>query len=180
MTRTDDEAESRHGADVTSSKSAASEARARSGSADEPSVDLAKSGTESPDSGSDKEPISPEVLEKLPPEAREVVQSWQASMQTSIVAGPPDPIGRVLTADHFDKILDNEERRDSRRHAAEKFRMGFVVLLAVIGLIFVILITWMLAGKSDDLLEKIIVAVIAFVGGLGAGLGGQKVLGSAG
>lgn len=91
-------------------------------------------------------PLTPEVLEKLPPHARRQVDAFFASMMS---VGPvPNPIAQKVTPEHIGQLIQGRnketelhfaDRRDSRRFAVGLFAFSslltsvLIVALAVLG-----------------------------------------------
>src|SRR5256885_11000657 len=60
-------------------------------------------------------PIEPEVLDKLPPEVRKVVESF--SLQA--FSGPIiHPVLQKITESHIDKVLDQTDRKSTRLNSS--------------------------------------------------------------
>jgi hypothetical protein len=115
-------------------------------------------------------PIAPEVLNKLPPQARAQVESIFAS---AAFYGPvPNPIAQKVTSEHVGKLLENEARgtelEAADRKDARRFAVGFSAFIAllVVALILVLTLT-----DHADVLDDVIRALVLFGGGFGGGFG---------
>lgn len=117
----------------------------------------------------EESPIPIEVLKKLPPEDRRVIESLFAS----VTYGPvPNPLARKVTSEHIGKIIDHqdrgmqlefEDRRDSRRWGT-LVAFGLVVILAVV------VLTLALTNRTAALIE-VLKAIVLIAGGFGTGFG---------
>ena len=111
-----------------------------------------------------------EVLKDLPPESSKMVRGMLVSMSRETTISRSSPISSQIKSTHLDKLIENDDREDERRHqrsqstqTTSRLAMGAVLLLVIIVLAY--------AGitKKEQLSEKIIIAGISGIGGLGAG-----------
>jgi hypothetical protein len=111
-----------------------------------------------------------EVLEKLPPEERRLVES---AFQAAIYSGPfPNPIAQKLTPEHITQIIDatardSQAEYDDRKHA-RPFLYG---LLAFVSLLAAIVIIVLALEDKTDTLNEVIKLIAVFAGGAGSGFG---------
>jgi hypothetical protein len=117
-----------------------------------------------------------EALKDLSPESSGLVRAFFMSREVSSISRS-SPISKQINATHLDKLIENDDKEDERRHQRSQSRqttnrlgMGAVILLVVI------VLTYAGVTKEKDLAEKIIIAGISGIGGLGAGyaIGKQK------
>jgi hypothetical protein len=112
----------------------------------------------------------PEVLRKLPPEQREVIESTVHSL---IYSGPAaNPIASKLTSEHVTQIIgfigkqtdkECEERREVRKY---NFFGYFLV-----GLVALLLVLWYAVRTNQrELLIGVAIALMSFIGGYGIGM----------
>lgn len=119
----------------------------------------------------DAEPIvSPEVLEKLPPEAKQEIIKLSAFMGSFASPGH-SPILKKINEEHISKILDFSEN-DSKRvyqdaQTTKRYNLAYALLFCAVAVFLVIY----LSDKNPELLKEILKLLIAFLGGLGAGYG---------
>jgi hypothetical protein len=116
----------------------------------------------------DDSPIPAEVLERLPPQMREVVSQSIGFMSS----GPmQNPIARKVTEAHIGKMIDNDEKnavRDYRLAQTGRFFTTLYILLAI-GSFFAF--AWMFAEKDRELFQQVVAIFATFVAGFGAGWG---------
>ncbi len=109
-----------------------------------------------------------ELLEKLPPEAKKVVEIGMSMHRF----GPmPNPITEKLNDGHIDKILDIAAKDDERafKDATESRKFTLIYIL-VFSALFIFL-TIFLVGSDVELYKEIIKLFTIFLGGLGSGFG---------
>jgi|SRR5215213_4902347 len=114
-------------------------------------------------------PIEPEVLEKLPPDARKRLVEMNSFMALS---GPMiPPFLKKVNEEHISKVLDISDK-DSQRiyddaQSTKKYILAYVVLSFIL---FGFLVVY-LADKNPTLLKEILTVLGIFAGGFGAGYG---------
>jgi hypothetical protein len=113
-------------------------------------------------------PIDAEVLDKLPPEVRKVVESF--SLQA--FAGPVyNPVLKKITEGHIDKVLEQTEK-DSEREFKDRLRSRiFALLYGLLAAALFVFVTIYLAGQDKELYRDLLTKIIIFFGGAGAGYG---------
>lgn len=114
--------------------------------------------------------VNPEVLEKLPPEAKQEIIKLSAFMG-SFSSPPHSPILKKVNEEHISKILDFSEN-DSKRtfedaQTTKRYNLAYAILFCAVAVFLVIY----LSDKNPELLKEILKLLIAFLGGLGAGYG---------
>lgn len=87
-----------------------------------------------------------------------------------------DPLTEKLNDEHIHKIINNDESASSRNFWSHIFNMILLVVLLIIVLAFIILFCKEFAKDNPQLVEKVLIGVISFAGGIGAGLGAPKLL----
>jgi len=114
-----------------------------------------------------------EILEAVPVEERgRFISIMKESMFASFMSSN-DPISEKITTEHISKVLDNVDVQDKRDRQERKSDKNYQIAFLLIGLIFMgFLIVFLKDDK--DLLYKIIIAVISFIGGFGIGRTKQK------
>ena len=114
-----------------------------------------------------------EILEAVPAEERgRFISIMKESMFASFMSGN-DPIAEKITTEHISKILENVDVQDKRDRDERKSEKNYQIIFLLIGLVFMGLLIFFL--KDDkDLLYKIIIAIISFIGGFGIGKTRQK------
>ena len=125
---------------------------------------------EKPDEKKDRESgesvIDPEVLEKLPPEARRFFEFGMGSFSGPVF----HPATKKINEGHIDKLLDSDEKDSQRQYKDRIWGRVFGVIYALIGVSLFVFATMYLADDKElyrDLLTKIII----FFGGGGLGYG---------
>lgn len=111
-----------------------------------------------------KPPAHPEVLEKLPPEVRKVVESISLQAFSTPVF---NPILNKITEKHIDKVLDQNEKDSDREfddhRSIRRFNLGYVLIFAVL---FVFLVVY-LVDRNPELLKDMVKYLFVFAGGYG-------------
>ena len=112
--------------------------------------------------------IPNEVLETIPDEERGRLFSIMKETMISSFMSNNDPIAEKITAEHISKVLDNANIQDERDRKERKSEKNYQIVYLLIGLAF---IGFLIVYLKDDteLLYKIIIAIISFVGGFGVG-----------
>ena len=107
--------------------------------------------------------IPDEILETLPVEDRN-----RLSMFFSSVMKRSNPISEKITSEHISKLIENSNFQDERDRKERKSDKNYQIIFLLIGLIF---IGFLIVFLKDDkeLLYKIIIAIISFIGGFGIG-----------
>jgi hypothetical protein len=114
-----------------------------------------------------------EVLKDLPPESSDVVRGMVRALfmsrETTTISGG-SPLAGKIDASHLSKLIENDDKEDERHHqrsqsaqTTNRIAIGAVLCLVIVVLAY--------AGitKKEQLAEKIIIAGISGIGGLGAG-----------
>ena len=112
--------------------------------------------------------IPEEILEGVPEEDRSRIKSIISQTMISGVMRRNNPISHKVTSAHITKLIDNSDAQDIRDREERKSDKNYQLILLVIGLAF---LAFLIVFLKDDkeLLYKIIIAIISFVGGFGIG-----------
>ena len=115
--------------------------------------------------------IPGEILETIPEKDREkFITVVQEIMFASFVKNN-NSLTDKLTPDHITNIINNSDAHDRRDRDERKGQRYYHLLIFIISLIFLGFVIVFL--KDDkDLLYKIIIALISFLGGFGIGKSG--------
>jgi hypothetical protein len=114
-------------------------------------------------------PIEPEVLDKLPPEARKRLVEMNSFMALSGPMMPP--FLKKINEEHISRVLELSDK-DSQRafedaQSSKKYTLAYVVCSF---LLFGFIIVY-LADRNPVLLKDILTVLGIFAGGFGAGFG---------
>ena len=109
-----------------------------------------------------------ELLEKLPPEARKVVEIGMSMHRFGPI---PNPITEKLNDRHIDKILDIAAKDDERAFEDAKESRKFTLIYILVFSALFIFLTIFLVGSDVELYKEIIKLFTIFLGGLGSGFG---------
>jgi hypothetical protein len=111
-----------------------------------------------------------EALKSLPPESSKMVRGMFMSMVRETTISRSSSISNQINSTHLDKLIENDDREDERRHQRSQSTQT-TSRLAIGAVLFLVIIVLTYAGitKKEQLSEKIIIAGISGIGGLGAG-----------
>jgi len=112
--------------------------------------------------------IPDEILESIPVEERSKIKSFMSQTMISGVMKRSNPIAEKITSEHLTRLLENSDEQDKRDRAERKSEKNYQIIFLIIGLAF---IGFLIVFLKDDkeLLYKVIIAIISFVGGFGIG-----------
>ena len=117
--------------------------------------------------------IPEEVLEAIPEEERGKVAAIIKQTMISGVMRRSNPIADKITSDHITQLISKSDEQDKRDRVERKNEKNYNLILIIIGLIFIgFLIVFL--KKNEDLLIKIVIGIISFVGGFGFGQSKKK------
>jgi hypothetical protein len=112
--------------------------------------------------------IPSELLNAIPVEERSKVISIIRQSMYSSVSRHGNPIAEKITTEHISQIINKSDDLDKRDREERKNQRSYNLILILLGLSFIgFLIVYL--QKDKELLIKIIVAIISFVGGFGLG-----------
>lgn len=111
----------------------------------------------------------PEVLQRLPPEARKMVE--MTSFMASISGPGHPPYMKKINEEHITKIIEFSDK-DSQRdfedaQSSKKYRLAYVLIFCSL---FVFAVVY-LGDKNPELLKEILKYAAVFAGGGGVGYG---------
>ena len=130
--------------------------------------ELAKKPVEPTKSNDGDEIIPEEILEAIPAEDRGRIVSVIKQSMFSGVMRRGNPISEKITEAHITRLIERSENQDIRNREERKSQRTYNLILLIIGLTFLgFLIVYLKEDK--ELLYKIIIAIISFVGGFGIG-----------
>lgn len=124
---------------------------------------------ESTESSSDTDDIIPdEVLDAIPKEDRGKVASIIKQTMVSGVMRRSNPIADKITSEHISQIISRSDDQDKRDRSEKKGERNYNLILIILGLVFIgFLIVFL--QSNEDLLIKIVISIISFIGGFGFG-----------
>ncbi len=117
--------------------------------------------------------IPQEILEAIPEEERGRVESIIRQTMISGVIKRSNPIAEKITSEHITQIISKSDEFDKRERNERKSERNYNLLLIIIALIFIGFLIVFLQNK-EDLLIKIVIGIISFVGGFGFGKANKK------
>lgn len=135
---------------------------------DENKQEPKKQAEETTQSGGDTL-IPNEILDAMPEEDRVRVEGYiRQFMMFSNISRRSNPIAEKITEEHITKIIDKSENQDIRDKRDRNIDRLKELIILVIGLIFLTFLIIFLKD-NEEMLYKIILAIISFVGGFGFG-----------
>lgn len=112
--------------------------------------------------------IPEEILEAIPEEDRGKVASIIKQTMISGVMRRSSPIAEKITPEHITQIISKSDDQDNRDREERKSERNYNLILIIIGLVFVgFLIVFL--QSNENLLVKIVIGIISFIGGYGFG-----------
>ena len=112
--------------------------------------------------------IPEEILESIPVEERGKVVSIIKQSMFSSITKRSNPIAEKITSEHITQLITKSDEQDKRDRTERRSLRNYNLILLIIGLGFIgFLIVFLQNDK--ELLIKIIVAIISFLGGFGLG-----------
>ena len=120
------------------------------------------------DSKEDFEVIPDDILDGIPIEDRSRIKGKMTQMMFSTEMKRSNPLSEKITSEHISKLIENSNTQDERDRKERKSDKNYQIIFLLIGLIF---IGFLIVFLKDDkeLLYKVIIAIISFVGGFGIG-----------
>ncbi|NCA85043.1 MAG: hypothetical protein EOM83_05635 [Clostridia bacterium] len=127
-----------------------------------------------PLSGNSSEEIIPEeILDAIPEEDRGRVAGIIRQTMIASVMKRSNPIAEKITPEHISQIIARSDDQDKRDRDERKGERNYNLLLVVIALLFTAFLIIFLQN-NEDLLVKIVIGIISFIGGFGFGQSRQK------
>lgn len=112
--------------------------------------------------------IPEEILDAIPEEDRGRVASIIKQTMISGVMRRSNPIADKITTEHITQLISKSDDHDKRDREERKGERNYNLILILIGLVFIgFLIVFL--QQNEDLLIKIVIGIISFVGGFGFG-----------
>jgi hypothetical protein len=115
-----------------------------------------------------EEIIPEEILESIPAENRGKVVSIIKQSIFSGVMRRGNPISEKITEEHISKLIEKSDNQDLRDREERKSQRNYNLIIIIIVLLFLVFLIVYLK-EDKELLYKIIIAIISFVGGFGVG-----------
>lgn len=113
------------------------------------------------------EVIPPEILDQLPPHARESIRET-----FGIISRPmSNPIASKITSDHISSVIENDERESVRKNNQKTTGRFFTLVYVLIGVVVFFILANMFAKSDPALFKEILKILGTFVAGIGAGWG---------
>lgn len=112
--------------------------------------------------------IPNEILEAIPEEERGRVASVIKQTMISGVMRRGNPISEKITSEHITQLISKSDDQDRRDREERKSERNYNLFLIILGLVFVAFLIVFLQ-QNEDLLVKVVIAIISFVGGFGFG-----------
>ncbi len=117
--------------------------------------------------------IPEEILKDLPVNERGKIAAIIKHTMVSGFLRSQSPISEKITSEHISEIIKRSDEQDKRdREEFEKERK-YNLLILIIALVFIAFLIVYL-NKKEDLLIKIIIGLVSFIGGYGFGKTKQK------
>ncbi len=138
----------------------------KEGAADPVESKIEKSGELQPNV---EDNIIPEgVLDALPAEERGRVAAIIKQTMISGMMTRSNPISDKITSEHITDLISKSDEQDKRDRKERKEEKLYNLVLIILGLLFIGFLVVYLTD-NQDLLIKVIIALISFVGGFGIG-----------
>lgn len=127
-----------------------------------------ESNKEAKENSEISEIIPEEVFEGIPVEDRSRIKSIISQTMISGVMKRNNPISEKVTSEHITKLIENSDNQDKRDREERKSEKNYQIAFLIIALVF---LAFLIVFLKDDqeLLYKIIIAIISFIGGFGIG-----------
>jgi hypothetical protein len=117
-----------------------------------------------------KESIEPELLSRVPPEAKKILEIGMMSMQQRI--GPkPSPFAEKINEKHIDKILEIAEKDDQRSFEDSKESRKYTLRYVLVFAVLFVFSTIYLVSADKELYKEVVKLFAVFFGGFGSGFG---------
>ncbi len=112
--------------------------------------------------------LSDEILEAIPEEDRGKVASIIKQTMISGVMRRNNPVAEKITSEHITQLITKSDSQDVRDRKERKGERNYNLVLILVALAFIAFLIIFLQAK-EDLLIKIVIGIIAFIGGYGFG-----------
>lgn len=118
---------------------------------------------------SNQEIEEPEILKKLPPEIKKVVEMG-FSMQR--ISGPmQNPLLSKLNENHINRILDIGEKEEENIFKDSQSNKKYNLIYFILGILLFVFLVIFLGKDNKDLFLEILKVGILLIGGFGGGFG---------
>ena len=113
--------------------------------------------------------ITPEeILEQIPAEHRGRIAAIIKHTMISGVMKSGGPLSDKITSEHISEIIRKSDEQDKRDREERKSERNYNLALVIIALLFIgFLIVYL--QNNEQLLVKIVIAIVSFIGGYGFG-----------
>ena len=116
--------------------------------------------------------VPKELVEAVPDKDRERLITIIQETMFSSVTNAGNNLTEKLTPEHITSIISNSDTKDKRNREERKGQRTYNLIFFVLSLLFLTFIIVFL--KNDkELLYKIVIAIISFLGGVGIGKSGM-------
>jgi len=112
--------------------------------------------------------IPEEILEAIPEEDRGRISSIIKQTMISGVMRRNNPISDKITTEHITSLIEKSDTHDLRDREERKSEKNYTIIYILIALAFIAFLIVYLKD-NQDLLIKIVIGIISFVGGFGFG-----------
>lgn len=130
--------------------------------------DLEKKSNAESNKSASEDIIPDEILEAIPEEERGKFAGIIRQTMISGVMKRSNPIAEKITSEHITQLITKSDDQDKRDRDERKGERNYNLILIIIALVFVgFLIVFL--QKNEDLLVKVIIGIISFIGGFGFG-----------
>lgn len=126
------------------------------------------------DSDGEAEAALDEILEKASPKHRKIVEQLMVSQfQMRAELSPETEVMKKLTPEHITSFLEASKDEMEKNYKDRNYQRIFTGVIALFAMLFVIAIIFLLKS-TPDVMEKVIYAVLGFIGGALGGYGFGK------
>jgi len=117
--------------------------------------------------------IPDDILENIPGEDKGKIAAIIKHTMISGVMRSKNPLSDKITPEHISEIIKNSNEQDIRDREERKSERNYNLLLLIIALLFIAFLIIFLK-KNEQLLIKIIIGIVSFIGGYGFGKTKQR------
>lgn len=117
--------------------------------------------------------IPEEILKDIPINERGKFAAIIKHTMFSGILRPRSPLSEKITSEHISEIIKRSDEQDKRDREEREKERRYNLLILIIALVFIgFLIVYL--NKNENLLIKIIIGLVSFIGGYGFGKTKQK------
>jgi len=117
--------------------------------------------------------IPEEILKDIPTDERDKFAAIIKHTMFSGILRPRSPLSEKITSEHISEIIKKSDEQDKRDREEREKERKFNLLILIITLLFIAFLIVYL-NKNENLLIKIIIGLVSFIGGYGFGKTKQK------